>query len=357
MPGKRKAIVIHSPHSGRAPQLEEALKLLQEASIELVQVEPITSLNELAPQGANWRAQGLDLVIAAGGDGLVGGVIRHVLKEGPPLAILPLGTANDTARSLAIPQDLAAAVEVIVAGHEAAVDVGMALPAATAAADSEAEAVEHEGDYFCHTLTIGLNVEFARLATSSEMRERFGAMTYPVAAFEALRSHEPLEVVLRFEGLFVPSGVGQSCESISLPAELRCQVVQVAVINAPIFGGPLQLSIPGASITDHLLDIVVVQGPDWKEIAGAIGQLFTGGESEQDERGEGSARHPAELTALPGLRHWRAVGVTISTPAGPCEVTLDGEVKGKTPITARIAPERLRVLVPSTWQAQGAEAG
>ncbi|WP_069803912.1 diacylglycerol/lipid kinase family protein [Thermogemmatispora onikobensis] len=352
MPGKRHAIVIHSPHSGRAPQLEEALKLLQEAGIELVRVEPITSLNELPPQGATWLAQGIDLAIAAGGDGLVGGMIRHVIKTGPRLAILPLGTANDTARSLAIPQDLAGAVEVIVAGQEAAVDVGMALPtAASSSASGLSDEEEAGSDYFCHTLTIGLNVEFARLATSSEMRERFGAMTYPVAALEALRAHEPLEVVLKFEGLSGPASARQSED------ELRYQVLQVAVINAPVFGGPLQLSIPGASVTDHLLDIVAVQGPDWKEIAAAIGQLFAGSEGTQGEASAGTTRHPAELTTLPGLHHWRASSVTISTPAGPCEVTLDGEVKGQTPITVRIAPEPLQVLVPASWQAQTAEAG
>lgn len=358
MPGKRRAIVIHSPHSGRAPQLEEALKLLQEADIELVRVEPITNLNELPSQGSTWLAQGIDLAIAAGGDGLVGGMIRHVIKEGPPLAILPLGTANDTARSLAIPQDLPGAVEVIVGGQEAAVDVGMVLPATASSSASGTGDEEGESDYFCHTLTIGLNVEFARLATSSEMRERFGAMTYPLAALEALRAHEPLEVVLDFEE---PSGslaAQQQCQGQAQAAEeLRYQVLQVAVINAPVFGGPLQLSIPGASVTDHLLDIVVVQGLDWKEIASAIGQLFAGGESEQGQASEGTTGNPAELMALPGLHHWRATGVTISTPAGPCEVTLDGEVKGKTPITVRIAPERLRVLVPTTWQAQTAETG
>ncbi|WP_052889695.1 diacylglycerol/lipid kinase family protein [Thermogemmatispora carboxidivorans] len=354
MPGKRHAIVIHSPHSGRAPQLEEALKLLQEAGIEPVNVEPITSLNELPPQGATWQAQGIDLAIAAGGDGLVGGMIRHVIKAGPVLAILPLGTANDTARSLAIPQDLAGAVEVIVAGQEAAVDVGMALPPAASSSASGASDEEAGGDYFCHTLTIGLNVEFARLATSSEMRERFGAMTYPVAALEALRTHEPLEVVLEFEGLAGPAGPATAGQPED---ELRYQVLQVAAINAPVFGGPLQLSIPGASVTDHLLDIVVVQGPDWKEIAATIGQLFAGSESTQSEASAGTTRHPAELTTLPGLHHWRASSVTISTPAGPCEVTLDGEVKGKTPITVRIAPEPLRVLVPAGWQAQTTEAG
>jgi len=41
-----------------------------------------------------------DLVIAAGGDGTVGKVGRELLDSGIPLSVLPLGTANNLARSL-----------------------------------------------------------------------------------------------------------------------------------------------------------------------------------------------------------------------------------------------------------------
>ena len=46
------------------------------------------------------------MAISGGGDGLVGGVITHIAESGLPLGILPLGTSNDIARSLHIPQDL-----------------------------------------------------------------------------------------------------------------------------------------------------------------------------------------------------------------------------------------------------------
>jgi diacylglycerol kinase (ATP) len=354
MPEKRNALVVHSPHSGRAPQLKQALDHLQQAGFDLTHVVSIDTLTDLPPQGALWRQQGIELVIAAGGDGLVGGLVRHVLKDGPTLGILPLGTANDTARSLSIPQDLEGAVAVVSEGHEQEIDVGMAISSPAAdATHLPADAAGERYDYFLHTLTVGLNVEFARLATSSALRERFGPITYPVAALEALRSHEALEVTLQFENLFLPPALAeaQGAEGPAIPSELRCPALEVAVVNAPIFGGPLQLAIPGASLTDGLLDIVIVHGIDWKEIAEALTRFFGHGDAKAVEAAEQQIHHPAELTVIPGLHHLRAAGVKISTDSDPSDATLDGEVRAQTPLQVRIAAERLRVLVPAGFKA------
>jgi diacylglycerol kinase (ATP) len=55
-----------------------------------------------------------DLVVVAGGDGTVAKVVAVATPEGPPIAILPLGTANNIARSLGIegrPDDIVASWE------------------------------------------------------------------------------------------------------------------------------------------------------------------------------------------------------------------------------------------------------
>jgi diacylglycerol kinase family enzyme len=57
--------------------------------------------------------------------------------------------------------------------------------------------------------------------------------------------------------------------------------------------------------------------------------------------------HPAELTGIPGIHHVRARGVTISTNADLQDVTLDGEVRGQTPVSAQMAAARLQVVVPA----------
>jgi len=56
--------------------------------------------------------------------------------------------------------------------------------------------------------------------------------------------------------------------------------------------------------------------------------------------------HPAELTGIPGMHHVQARGVTIMTNVDPRDATLDGEVRGQTPMYVHVADERLRVKVP-----------
>src|SRR5690349_3733614 len=125
----RRSIVIHSPHSGRSEKLSQALTYLQEVGVEVIKSISIAELDNQPPQGETWREEGFEMAIAAGGDGLVGGVITHIAESALPIGIMPLGTANDIARSLQIPQDLHQAAGIIAAGREVEVDIGVARPA------------------------------------------------------------------------------------------------------------------------------------------------------------------------------------------------------------------------------------
>src|SRR6266851_225416 len=262
MQTSRRVIVIHSPHSGRSEKLSQALELLQHSGIEVTDCISIADLDNLPPQGTNWMQRGIDVAIAAGVDGLVGGAITHIAESGLRLGILPLGTSNDIARSLRIPQEIEMAVQAIAQGKEQEVDVGVAKPAEQAphlASKHQSGPVQtHIGTekhgFFAHALTIGANVQFARIATNVATRQRFGLLTYPYAALEALVSHDPLDVQLEFDGLAMPHTRNSTQERTkSTPAELELQMplrsraLQVAVINAPIFGGQWELAIPNAS--------------------------------------------------------------------------------------------------------------
>jgi diacylglycerol kinase (ATP) len=357
---ERKAIVIYSSHSGRSAQLETALTALRQAGIDILRVIPISHLDHLSPQGAIWKEQGADIAIAAGGDGLIGGVITHIAESGLPLGILPLGTSNDTARSLHIPEQVQQAVDVIRLGHIREVDIGVAHPAEQAphptsknqSAPVLAHVNPHRHSYFAHVLTVGVNVEFARLATNVATRQRFGKLTYPIAALEVLRNHQPLDVTLHFEGLkLVPTpGTTLSPQEIVALSTLQCRALEVAVVNAPIFGGSLQLAVPEASLEDRLLDIVVFEDIDLASLNAAIASLFNPRENANSQPPSPwhelpPAHNPAELTGLPGIHHVQARAVEITT-TNPQDATLDGEVRGQTPLYARVAEQRLKVFVP-----------
>ncbi len=353
MPKIQRVVVIHSPHSGRAEQLTQALEYLRQRQIELVEILSIADLDHLAAQGTHWRAAGIDAAIAAGGDGLVGGVASHIIESGLPLGILPLGTANDIARSLNIPQDLRSAVETIVQGHLHAADIGVARPAEQAPHNqthTPFPATFHAPGYFVHALTVGLNVQFARLATNVATRQRYGRLTYPFAALEVLRNHTALEMNLDLDGMALFSQKQDGSPRITLASEIlsmNCRALQTTVINAPIFGGQWNLSIPGASLNDGLLDIVIIEDVDLNRLSNAITSIFNQQEQNTSEAQQNMPQHIADLTSIPGIHHIRARGVTITTRADPQDVTLDGEIRGQTPIHVHMATQRLHVLVPA----------
>jgi diacylglycerol kinase (ATP) len=346
------AIVIHSPHSGRSAELEEAIAAVRQQNIAVADVISIADLDSLTPQGQQWQAQKIDLVIAAGGDGLVGGVSTHIAESHLPLGILPLGTSNDIARSLSIPLDLTAAADVLVRGKQRAIDIGIAQPAEqpphhaekyTGQPGHQQVEVQKHG-FFAHVLTAGINVQFARLATDATQRQRLGNLTYPYAALEVLKNHTALDIELRFVGLQLPSAL---CDEI---VKLHTRAFLVAVVNAPVFGGAFQLAVPGASIDDQLLDIVIVEEFDFDRLAISLASFFHHPEQsssdpvnafQQDER-----LQQAERSHIPGLHHVQAKGVSINTHIDPQDLTLDGEIRGQTPAFARIAEQRLHVLVP-----------
>ncbi len=360
----RKVIVIHSPHYGRSTQLSQALTYLHHTNIEIADVLSIADLDSLPAQGTYWQENGIDIAVAAGGDGLVGGVITHIAECSLPLGILPLGTANDIARSLDIPQDLQWAGEVIAHGRKREIDIGIACPAeqtphlASPEQDKPVLAcvLPRKHGFFAHALTIGLNVQFARLATNLATRQRYGRMTYPFVALEVLRNRAALEIELRFEGLALQQAIPTAQQSVPIPLltnedlTLCCRALQVAVINAPIFGGSWQLSIPGASLNDRLLDIVVVEDIDPGNLNVAIARLVNRQEQQPTVTLDGHTKSPmlraAELTDIPGIHHVRARGVIIATNIDPQDVTLDGEVRGQTPTYVSIANERLSVIIP-----------
>jgi diacylglycerol kinase (ATP) len=370
----QRAIVIQSPHSGRSARLSQALTLLEQAGVQVAGVLSIAALNTLPPQGAVWREQGMTLTIAAGGDGVVGGVITHLAASGLPLGILPLGTSNDIARSLRIPQNLPQAVEVIAQGHTQPMDIGAAWRLARALQQAQQEpdlapTVPLKQACFAHALTVGLNVEFARIATDVATRQRFGHLAYPVAALQAMKTPEALEVELHFDGLFFPSSnrsmrrpTRTSPAPIDDASILRCSAIQVTVVNTPFFGGRWQIPVHAASLSDRLLDIVVIEE---RGIAGLHKQLADFSHQEGHPPAQFArihtsdpTHHSAEVTGFPGTHHLQARGVTITTSTDPQDATLDGEVRLQTPLQVQVADESLHVVVPTmkhlpTWKEKG----
>lgn len=345
---ERRALMVASPRVYREwTPVEESHKLLQQQGITIVETLPIHLLDGKPPLATNWEASGVNQVIAAGGDGTIGAVATHIAGSNLSLGILPLGSSNDFARSLHLPLGVREACQTIAEGHLLTVDVGCAQPALSAPYGLRRAQEQHsipetpEGQrplhaFFAHALTLGLNVNFARLATSATMRQRFGPLTYPVAALSALSSAQPMKFTLTFQGPACSLTPEESENEIEPDQPYHYEALQVAVINSPLFGGSLSFALAGVEMSDHLLDILIVECFDPRQLLAAARAAL-----KADKRGW----REAHSNRFPGIRHVRARQVIIETEE-PADVTLDGELRGRTPIVVTSVSRALQVFVP-----------
>ena len=95
-------MLLHNPTAGAShPNAEALLEGIHKA----IGVKP----SYFSIKNADWKdalSKRWDAVILAGGDGTVGKSVRRLRDRKTPIAILPLGTANNIARSLGIEGDL-----------------------------------------------------------------------------------------------------------------------------------------------------------------------------------------------------------------------------------------------------------
>jgi diacylglycerol kinase family enzyme len=107
----------------RAAEQEAAIRTAFEAAGVEVEVHrcPGPRLTATARRAAD---SGVDVVVAAGGDGTVSAVATALTGGEVPMAVLPLGTLNHFARDLGMPRDLTEAARAIAHGTTSRVDVG-----------------------------------------------------------------------------------------------------------------------------------------------------------------------------------------------------------------------------------------
>jgi YegS/Rv2252/BmrU family lipid kinase len=179
-------------------------------------------------------AEGVDLVMAQGGDGTVMACVTALAGTDVPLAVLPGGTGNLLATNFDVPADLEGAVEVALHGDRVRLDV--------AAMDD---------DRFVVMGGIGFDAAMLRDA-DPKLKERVGAVAYVVSGFKHLRRR-----VTRF----------RLCLDDRPPLERTGQGVLVGNLGRLQGGLPV---MPDARPDDGLLDVAVLQTGtvlDWLALA------------------------------------------------------------------------------------------
>jgi YegS/Rv2252/BmrU family lipid kinase len=297
-PPTNRLVLVSSPHTGSEGKLPRARRAMQREGLTVTRELDVQDLGTLGPLLQEKGERPL-IVVAAGGDGTVGAVADALVGSTAILGILPLGTSNDFARSMDIPLHVEAAVRLLAHGPVRKVDLGRLI--------TDSQPPRH----FVHAAATGLNVAFAGFATRADLRRRLGRLSYAAAAALALRERPVFDCELRHSG-----GVE------------RLRLVHLSVVNAPVFGGFLDLRIPNASPEDQTLQVIMVEQLP-------VLRLLR------------SAFYPA-LGVHRRIRGFRLLAVSqISVQTQqPMDVTLDGEVRGKLPGRFEVLPSALQLLAP-----------
>lgn len=301
---KMRARVICNPSSGggkcEPDTVREALGGLE---IEWIDTEGAGDAQEAAGE---WER---GLLIVVGGDGTVNEVVNGLGRAGFPeevtLAILPMGTGNDLAATLAIPDGIEEAQEVIRQNRVRVLDV----------ARVRSEGVGER--FFINVATGGYGAETSGLA-DEELKGRWGKLAYLRASLETAQKFDVREVRVTLDD-----------------EERTMRAVNVAVGNCRYAGGGW-LAAPRANPEDGLLDLVVIEDIGLKE-ALALAP---------------AALARSDYLGAEGVFSARAKKIQVQTEPGGLDFTADGEVIGDEPVEFEIIPHVLNVIVGPDYVAE-----
>ncbi len=244
---------------------------------------------------AQVMADGVDTLVAVGGDGTVHMALQAVVGTDTALGIVPLGTGNDAAASVGLaanrPED---AVATILAGNARPFDVG------------RVEAADGTVRHFLCVLSSGFD---------SSVNERANAMTWPSgtalyvrALLAELRTFRPLEYRSIIDG------------------EVRnAKAMVVSIGNGPSFGGGMQVC-HGADMHDGELDLIWVHALSRRALLALFPRIYTGSH----------LSHPA-------VEMRRVRTATLDAPGQIAFA--DGERVGPLPVEVRAVPDGVRLIV------------
>lgn len=233
------ACLIANPAAGggrgarRLPRVRDAL-----AAVGIGDVRLTRAAGHERDLAAAAAAEGVETIVALGGDGTWGNVTRGILDSGYDARLVPIaaGTGNDFPHALQLPAHDPVKMARIAAGRTSVrVDVGWA-------------------NDIVFLNVAGLGLEAAVLQAVRRLRAPSGAVVYVAAAIPLLRSYPGLRASIQVEDE-APGAMNPWCA--------------IVASNGPRFGGGFRVA-PGAAVTDGKLDLVSVRDAT----AGRRMQLF-----------------------------------------------------------------------------------
>lgn len=297
------ATVVASPYARHGTGLRvahDAAHRLRSRGIvvDIIVGDDVTDAADLVGKAARGDT---DVLVIVGGDGTVRMVVEAVIGTGKPIGVVPAGSGNDFARGLGIPNDLDAALEVIVAGHRTAVDLGRVSFA--------------DGQTALFSTVAATGFDASVTARALKMPWPRGQSRYTLAALLELAGLRSRHYQVRVDETTVEN-----------------DLLFAAIGNATSYGGGMKIT-PKASMTDGQLDVTMALNPSRHAratIARVFPKVFSGTH----------IGHPMVRTM-----RGREIELYCDPPA---LVSVDGDLVGTLPAVFEAVPQAVEVLTPSS---------
>jgi lipid kinase YegS len=251
MPQSRLIRMILNGKSAGDPALRAAVRELRDQGHGL-EVRVTWEGGDAARYAADAVGDGVDVVIAAGGDGTVNEVVTGILSSedigNTAVAVLPFGTANDFATGCGIPiGDPLAALRLAANGEAVPIDVGKA-----------------NEDYFVNVASGGFGAEVTA-NTSPQLKKAIGGAAYSLMGVVTAAKMSPHHCRVT-----LPDGSSHSGDMLVM-----------TVGNGRQCGGGQQVA-PRAYLNDGLLDVMIIHDVDVQSFGQVLAELLTLGDESHE---------------------------------------------------------------------------
>ncbi|WP_411842345.1 diacylglycerol kinase [Salinicoccus sp. HZC-1] len=295
----KTARIIYNPTSGRELFKESLADVLErlETNGYITSTHATTGEGDATLAAGKACEMGFDLVIAAGGDGTVNEVINGMAdyEDRPELGIVPMGTVNDFAKALLIPSGILEAIDTIIEGRTARIDLG-----------------RMNSKYFMN-IGGGGKITAVSYEAPSKLKSIIGPLAYYVKGIEMLPQIRSSNVRIEYDGnLF----------------EGKVMLFLLGLTNS--IGGFDKL-VPEAKFNDGMFSLIIVEEASLAEV-GHILTLATRGEHLKHAK----------------VHVFKAQDIYISSYE-EVQLNLDGEFGGVLPAHFQNLKEHLEIRVPEEF--------
>ena len=295
-PALVKTFIICNPGAGGVDDSGGVIEKLEAFPSSVVSVtNGAGEATQLARQAV---AEGFDFIVAAGGDGTLNEVVNGIAEsvEKVRVGLVPLGTGNDFARMLALPDSIEACLDVLAQGHVKPIDL--------------VRVTSDQARYFVNVSAGGFSGTVNEKLTP-EIKKSWGPLAYLRCAAEALPELRAYRTTIVLDDT----------------ATLEFDLYNAIVANGRFVAGGTAIA-PEASIDDGLLDLVLVPKAAAGDIAVVAAQIMMGTHLSSD-----------------AVVFRRAAKIAVHSSPGMW-FNVDGELVGNDPAVFEVMPRVLQFVVP-----------